>query len=85
MRALARRLARLEATRQAQEEALVAPETLRRMAAVVEAECARVREKLLGDGPHAPAARRAGVESEALRRLCEKLLRDDPPVDAART
>jgi hypothetical protein len=52
MKALARRLARLEAARRTEEEALVTPETLQRMAAEHNAECARIREKLLGEGPH---------------------------------
>ena len=79
MKALARRLARLEAAREAREEALVAPETLERMAAVHDAECARIREKLLGDGPHVPVSIPPGVELEARARLREKLLRDDVP------
>lgn len=79
MRGLERRLARLEATRAAGDEALVAPETLQRMAAVSEAECARIREKLFADGPHVPAPIPPGVESEARARLREKLLRDDVP------
>ena len=102
MKALDRRLARLEAMREYLDD-LVDPETLRRMAAIVldnpldaklraeaervvarpipdvEAECARVREKLMSDGPHVPAATRAPVESEAARILRQKLLRDDPP------
>ena len=84
MRAMERRLARLEATRAARDEALVAPETLMRMAEIV-AERARIREKLLGDGPVVPALDHGGVESEARRRLREKLLRDDPqPAESAR-
>jgi hypothetical protein len=69
----------LEAARQAQEEALVGPETLLKMAAVYDAECARVREKLMSDGPYEPAASRSGVESEVRAILRQKLLRDDPP------
>jgi uncharacterized coiled-coil protein SlyX len=42
-----RRLARLESVSHAQEAALVTPEALEKMAAVDEAECARLREKLL--------------------------------------
>ena len=76
MRGLERRLARLEAKSAAREAALVAPETLR-MAAVHDAVCARVREKLFGDGPHDPAPIQNGVESNARRILREKLLRDD--------
>jgi hypothetical protein len=85
MRGLERRLARLESRREAQELALVSPETLEKMAAVIEAQRARIREKLLGDGPHVPALRQPGVESEARARLREKLLRDDPgPAESAR-
>ena len=100
MRALARRLARLEAMREYLDD-LVGPEQLRRMAAIVldnpldaklraeaervvarpmedvEAERARVRQKLLGDGPLVPAGNHAPVDSEAARILREKLLRDD--------
>jgi hypothetical protein len=86
---------------------LVAPEQLRRMAAIVlhdpldeklravaatvlarpvedvEPECARAREKLLGDGPYVRAT--DGVtDSEARRRLSAKLLGPDvPPVTRA--
>jgi hypothetical protein len=67
----------LEATRAARDEALVAPETLIRMAAVHDAECARIREKLMSDGPHVPVEPRPGVESDARRILRQKLLRDD--------
>jgi hypothetical protein len=49
------------------------------MAAVYDAECARVREKLMSDGPYEPAASRSGVESEVRAILRQKLLRDDPP------
>ena len=77
MRTLARRVARLEAASRAAEELLVSPEALEKMAAVHDAECARLREKLLGDGPFVPAPRQPGVESEVRARLREKLLRDD--------
>ena len=77
MRGLERRLARLETASRAAEEALVSPETLEKMAAIHDAECARLREKLLGDGPFVPAPREPGVESEIRARLREKLLRDD--------
>ena len=77
MKGLERRIARLEATRAAGDEALVAPETLMRMAAVHDAECARIREKLLRDGPFVPAVDYGGVESDARRVLREKLMRDD--------
>ena len=77
MRGLERRLARLETASRAAEEALVSPEAFEKMAAVQDAECARLREKLLGDGPFVPAPRKPGVESEARARLREKLLRDD--------
>ena len=77
MRALARRLARLESVSHALQDALVSPETLQRMAAVSEAECARIREKLQGDGALVPAVDHGGVESDARRVLREKLLRDD--------
>ena len=86
MKALERRLARLEVRSHAREEALVSPETLQRMASIAEAECARVRETLFADGPHVAAPIQPGVESEARARLCEKLLRDDsPPAESART
>ena len=85
MSGLERRLARLEAVTQARDEALVSPETLEKMAAIHDAECARLREKLLGDGPFVPAPRKPGVESEIRARLREKLLRDDsPPAETAR-
>ena len=85
MRGLERRLARLETASRAAEEALVSPETLEKMAAIHDAECARLREKLLGDGPFVPAPRKPGVESEIRARLREKLLRDDsPPAETAR-
>ena len=45
----------------------------------IEAECRRIREKLLSGGPHVPAGERPGVESDARRILREKLLRDDVP------
>ena len=77
MRAMERRLARLESVSHAQEAALVTPEALEKMAAVDEAECARLREKLLSDGPFVAAPRKPGVESEVRARLREKLLRDD--------
>ena len=77
MRALGRRIARMEAVSRAAEELLVSPEALEKMAAVVEAERARVREKLPSDGPHVPAPRPPGMESEVRARLREKLLRDD--------
>ena len=49
-----------------------------------EAERARVREKLMGDGPHVPVEDRSPVESEARQILREKLLRDDsPPAESA--
>jgi hypothetical protein len=100
VRALDRRLARLEAMREHLDD-LVGPEQLRRMAAIVldnpldvklraeaerlvaqpigdvDAERARVREKLLGDGPHVPAGDRPKVDSDAARILRQKLLRDD--------
>ena len=79
MRALSRRIARLEVVSHAREEALVSPETLQRMVSIAEAERARIREKLLGDGTHVPAPIQPGVESEARARLREKLLRDDSP------
>ena len=79
MRGLERRLSRLEAARQAQKETLVSLETFNKMATVYEAECARIREKLLGDGPHVAVSPAPGVESEARAILREKLLRDDPP------
>ena len=82
MRALERRLTRLEVVSRTREEALVSPETLQKMAAEYDAACARVREKLLGDGPHVPAANRPPVDSEAARILRQKLLRDDPPPSA---
>ena len=106
MKALGRRLARLEAMREYLDD-LVDPETLRRMAAIVldnpldaklraeaervvarpipdvEAERARVRAKLLGDGPRVLAANRVSVDSDAARILRQKLLRDDPPPAAA--
>jgi hypothetical protein len=87
MKALARRIVRLEAVSQAVEDALVRPEALRKMAAIIEADCARAREKLLGDGPHEPAPRQPGIESEAMRILRAKLLREDAPltVEPART
>ena len=102
MKALGRRLARLEAMREYLEE-LVDPEQLRRMAAIVlhdplderlravaaevlarpiedtEAECRRIREKLLSDGPHVPVDNRSGVDSEARAILRQKLLRPDDP------
>jgi hypothetical protein len=78
VRALERRLTRLEVVSRTREEALVSPESLQKMAA----ECARVREKLLGGGPHVPAANRAPVDSEAARILRQKLLRDDLPPNA---
>ena len=85
MRALERRLARLEVAREAREEALVGPDTLQRMAAIYDAERARNREKLMSDSPYVPAPAEPGVESEARRRLREKLLRDDPsPAESAR-
>ena len=109
MRALERRLARLEAVSHAVEDDIVSPETLRKMAAVVlagpvdaklramaeevlaepfedaEAERARVREKLMGDGPHDPVVHPPGVESEARAILRERLLPDDSrPADSAR-
>ena len=85
MKALERRLARLEVRSHAREEALVSPETLQRMVSIAEAECARVREKLMSDGPHIPVEARPCVKSEARRRLQEKLLGDDPPpADSAR-
>ena len=77
MKALERRLSRLEVVSRTREEALVGPETLRQMAAVHDAECARIREKLLSDGPHVPADSRPGVDSEARAILRQKLLRDD--------
>ena len=101
MKALSRRLARLEAVSHAAADPLVSPETLRKMAAVVllgpvdaklralaeevlaepfedaEAERARVREKLMGDGALVPAATQPGIESEARAILRAKLLRDD--------
>ena len=77
MRALGRRLARLEAMSE-HVDGLVDPDTLQRMADI-ESECRRAREKLLGDGPHDPAVDRSPVDSEARRILCDKLLRDDPP------
>ena len=77
MRGLERRLARLESLRESLDE-LVSDDTLQRMADIA-ADCARVREKLLGDGPHIPAVDYGGVESDARRRLREKLLRDDVP------
>ena len=79
MRALDRRLSRLESVSHALDEALVSPEALKRMAAVTQAECARVREKLMSDGPHEPAGDCSRVDSDARRPLREKLLRDDPP------
>jgi hypothetical protein len=79
VKALARRLSRLEAVSHAREDALVTPKTLRRMAAVHDAECARIREKLMGEGPHEPAVDRSPVGSEARRILYDKLLRDDAP------
>jgi hypothetical protein len=66
VRGLDRRLARLEAKRAAGDKALVAPETLMRMAAVYEAECARVRERLLGDGPHVPVPAMSDAGNGAL-------------------
>jgi len=78
VRAMERRLARLEVARAARDEALVGPDVLLRMAAVTDAECARIREELLGDGPFIPAVDHGGVESDARRMLREKLLRDDP-------
>ena len=102
MRALARRLARLEAMREYLDE-LVEPEQLRRMAAIVlhdpldeklravaatvlarpfedvEAACAHVREKLLGDGPHVSSDDRSTDDSAARRILRDRLLRDDSP------
>jgi hypothetical protein len=80
VRALERRLARIEAARRTEDDALVRPETLQRMAAANEAECARIREKLLGGGPCVPVAGGSGVESEAHAILREKLLRDDPQI-----
>jgi hypothetical protein len=74
MKALERRVSRLEVVSRAREEALVSPETLLKMAAVNDAESARVREKLLADGPHVPAGDRAAVDSEAHRILRQKLL-----------
>lgn len=83
MRALDRRLARLETMSQ-HVEGLVDPETLQRMAQI-EAERARIREKLLSDGPHEPAVDRAHGDSDARRSLRDKLLRDDaPPAESAR-
>jgi hypothetical protein len=85
VKALARRLARLESVSHALEDALVSPETLQRMAAVSEAECARIREKLLGNGPLVPAVGHRGIESDSRRMLREKLLRDDSATaDSAR-
>ena len=105
MRALGRRLARLEAMKEHLDE-IVSPEQLQRMAAIVlkdpldeklqaeaarvlaptpadaEAVRARVREKLLGNGPHVPTGDRPQVESEARRILREKLLRPDAPAAA---
>jgi len=75
----------LETVSNARDEALVSPETFQKMADVIEAERARVREKLLSDGPHVPVAARPGVYSEARQRLRDKLLRDDPsPPKSAR-
>ena len=79
MRGLHRRVARLESVTTTHEAALVSPEALEKMASSYEAECARIREKLLGDGPLVPVPDRSGVDSEIRRRLREKLLRDDPP------
>ena len=73
MRAWDRRLAKLEAVSHAVTHPLVSPETLERMAA----EYARIREKLLGDGPSVPAADRSMVDSPARAILRRKLLRDD--------
>jgi hypothetical protein len=86
LRGIERRLTRLEAASHPREEALVSPETLRKMAAVHDAECARIREKLFADGPHVPIVDRPGVESEARRRLREKLLGPDvaPAAERAR-
>ncbi len=78
MRAMTRRLARLEVASREQEELLVSPETLQRMAEIYEDSCARAREKLLGGGPHIPVVHRDEVDSPARRILREKLLRDDP-------
>jgi hypothetical protein len=77
VRGLERRLARLEGVSHAREEALVSPETLRTMAAIHDAECARVREKLMSDGPHVPVEHHSPVESEARQILREKLLGPD--------
>jgi hypothetical protein len=56
------------------------------MAAVHDAECARIREKLFADGPHVPLGDRGRIDSDAHRRLREKLLRDDalPATEAVR-
>jgi hypothetical protein len=108
VKALERRLARLEAMREYLDD-LVDPEQLRRMAAIVlndpldeklravattvvaqpiedlDADRARVREKLMSDGPHVAADNRSRVDSEARAILRQKLLRDDsPPAESAR-
>jgi len=105
MKALTRRLSRLEAMREHLGD-LVDRDQLQRMAAIVldnpldaklrveaervlvrplvetEAERARVREQLLGDGPHEPVEEHPEVESDARRILRQKLLRDDAPPTA---
>lgn len=43
----------------------------------IEAERARVREKLMGDGPQFPASDHPPVDTDARRILRRKLLRDD--------
>ena len=58
----------------------VAATVLARPIEDIEAERARVREKLMSEGPHEPAPRQPGVESEAMARLREKLLRDVPAI-----
>ena len=55
-------------------------EVLARPIEDTEAECRRVREKLMSDGPREAAAEHSGVECDARRVLRQKLLRDSSGV-----